>query len=105
MSQVAVRLPDNLIRAVDDAAGRLHRTRSELIRRALELYVHRLTSEHDAAVYDQLPVTNMFFITRIETRAHDAVTLIWGTSLPLVARSLQCAEAFVSHLHCRDGVV
>ena len=59
MSQVAVRLPDNLIRAVDDAAGRLHSTRSELIRRPLELYVHRLTSEHDASVYDQLPLTDM----------------------------------------------
>lgn len=58
MSQVAVRLPDNLIRAVDDAAERLHSTRSELIRRALELYVYRLASERDAAVYDQLPLTD-----------------------------------------------
>ena len=58
MSQVAVRLPDTLIRAVDDAAGRLHSTRSELIRRALELYLYRLASEHDAAVYDQLPLTD-----------------------------------------------
>ena len=59
MSQVAVRLPDELIRAIDDAAGRLHSTRSELIRRALELYVYRLASEHDAAVYNRLPLTDV----------------------------------------------
>ena len=59
MRQVDIRLPDKLIRAVDDAAERLHSTRSDLIRRALELYVYRLASEHDAAVYDQLPLTDM----------------------------------------------
>lgn len=58
VSQVAVRLPDTLIRAVDDAAGRLNSTRSELIRRALELYLYRLASEHDAAVYSELPLTD-----------------------------------------------
>lgn len=59
MSQIAVRLPDNLIRAVDDVARRLHSTRSELIRRAVELHLYRLASEHDAAVYKHLPLTDM----------------------------------------------
>ena len=59
MSRIDISLPDKLIRTIDDAAGRLHSTRSELIRRALELYLSRLASEHDAAVYDQLPLTDM----------------------------------------------
>ena len=59
MSEAVVSLPDNLIRAVDDMARRLHLTRTELIRRALEPYLYRLASEHDAAVYGQLPLTDM----------------------------------------------
>lgn len=59
MSEAVVSLPDNLIRAVDDMARRLHSTRSELIRRAVELHLYRLASEHDAAVYEQLPLTDM----------------------------------------------
>ena len=58
MPQVAVRLPESLITAVDQAANRLQATRSDLIRRALELYLYRLECQRDAAVYEQLPLTD-----------------------------------------------
>lgn len=57
MTQVAVRLPERLVREVDDVAQRLQSSRSELIRTALEQYLYRLACEHDAAVYERTPLT------------------------------------------------
>ncbi len=36
MNQVSARLPDELVERVDKAAGRLKRTRADLVRAALE---------------------------------------------------------------------
>jgi len=50
MTQVSARLPDELVAMLDEAARSLHRTRAEVIRRALEYYLEdiedlRLASE------------------------------------------------------------
>jgi Arc/MetJ-type ribon-helix-helix transcriptional regulator len=58
MTQVAVRLPDRLVHEIDDAAERMHATRSDLIRRAVEQYVYRLACERDAVVYERQPLTD-----------------------------------------------
>ncbi len=39
MTQISARLPDEMIRDVDQAAKVLHRTRAEIIRQALEMYL------------------------------------------------------------------
>jgi transposase len=39
MAQVSTRLPEDLVRGIDDAARRLHRTRAEVIRQAIEYYL------------------------------------------------------------------
>lgn len=39
MSQISARLPDELIAALDEAATKLHRTRADVIRQAVEYYL------------------------------------------------------------------
>jgi transposase len=39
MTQVSARLPDELVAEIDEAAGRLRRTRAELIRHAVRYYL------------------------------------------------------------------
>jgi len=39
MSQVSARLPDELVRNLDDAARRMNRSRAEIIRQAVEEYL------------------------------------------------------------------
>ena len=39
MSQVTARLPDELVKALDDAARVLKRSRAEVIRQAIERYI------------------------------------------------------------------
>ena len=39
MRQITVRLPDELITALDEAAAKLHRTRAYVIRQAVEYYL------------------------------------------------------------------
>lgn len=39
MSQISARLPDKLITALDEAATKLHRTRADVIRQAIEYYL------------------------------------------------------------------
>jgi len=57
-TRVAVRLPDELVEQLDRAASANDRSRSEVVRRALELYVHRLDCERDATRYAQLPLSD-----------------------------------------------
>ncbi len=54
--QVAVRLPDELISSLDALVPTVHSSRSEAVRRAIELYVYRLACEHDARQYERLPL-------------------------------------------------
>jgi transposase len=39
MGQVTARLPDDLVRSIDEAARRLKRSRAEVIRQAIEYYL------------------------------------------------------------------
>lgn len=58
-NQVAVRLPAEQIRAIDDLVQQGHGSRSEVIRRALELYLYRLACERDAERYDEQPLSEV----------------------------------------------
>lgn len=57
-TRVAVRLPDELVEQLDRAASANDRSRSEVVRRALKLYMHRLDCERDATRYAQLPLSD-----------------------------------------------
>jgi predicted transcriptional regulator len=56
--QVAVRLETDQVARVDRLVRALRSTRSDVIRRALELYLYRLECEHDARVYERKPFTD-----------------------------------------------
>lgn len=57
-SQVAVRLPTELLQRLDALVGTAHDSRSSAIRRAIELYVFRLQCEGDARAYERHPLTD-----------------------------------------------
>jgi metal-responsive CopG/Arc/MetJ family transcriptional regulator len=57
-SQVAVRLPEELISRLDALVPSTHQNRSEAVRRAIELYLYWLACEHDAQQYERLPLTD-----------------------------------------------
>lgn len=57
-TQIAVRLPDDLINQLDRVVATSHQSRSEAVRRAIELYVYRLECERDAQRYEELPLTD-----------------------------------------------
>lgn len=42
MTQITARLPEELVEAIDSAANRLQRSRSDLVRQALEYYLEDL---------------------------------------------------------------
>jgi Arc/MetJ-type ribon-helix-helix transcriptional regulator len=56
--QLAVRIENDQIEAIDRLVPELHQSRSELIRRAIELYLYKVASEKDAAIYASQPLTN-----------------------------------------------
>jgi metal-responsive CopG/Arc/MetJ family transcriptional regulator len=56
-TQIAVRLPSEVVEALDKLVPSAHASRSEAIRRAIEMYVYRLQCEHEAAVYEAMPLT------------------------------------------------
>ena len=56
-TQLAVRLPDELIDRLDALVPDTHPSRSEAVRRAIELYLYRLACERDARRYEELPLT------------------------------------------------
>ncbi len=43
---------------MDRIVGALHTSRSDVIRRALEMYLYRLACEHDARAYERTPLTD-----------------------------------------------
>ena len=57
-SQIAVRLPKELLEAIDELVPSVHASRSEVIRRAIDVYLYRLACERDAARYDAVPLTD-----------------------------------------------
>lgn len=57
-TQIAIRLPDELVEQLDALVPTVHATRSDAVRRSIELYVYRLACENDAARYDAMPLSD-----------------------------------------------
>jgi len=57
-TQIAVRLPDDQLAAIDALVPDQHPSRSEVVRRAVELYLYRLACEHDVVRYQTAPPTD-----------------------------------------------
>jgi metal-responsive CopG/Arc/MetJ family transcriptional regulator len=57
-TQVAVRLPAELVDRLDALVPVTHPSRSEAVRRAIELYLYRLACEQDARTYEELHLTD-----------------------------------------------
>lgn len=56
-TQIAVRLPDEVVRQLDELVEQGHESRSAAVRRAIEQYVYRMACERDAEHYQRLPLT------------------------------------------------
>ena len=56
--QIAVRLPEDLISQLDALVPGAHQSRSQAVRRAIEVYLAWLANERDAAVHERLPLTD-----------------------------------------------
>ena len=54
---VTLRVPDDLLAQLDALVPDVHPSRSEALRRALELYLYRVACEKDAEVYEREPLT------------------------------------------------
>ncbi len=54
---VTVRLPDDLLAQLDAMVPDRHPSRSDALRRALELYHYRVACERDAEAYERTPLT------------------------------------------------
>jgi Arc/MetJ-type ribon-helix-helix transcriptional regulator len=57
-TQIAIRLPDALLRRLDALVPESYPTRSEAIRQVLEAHLTRLASERDARIYEEMPLTD-----------------------------------------------
>lgn len=57
-TQIAVRLADEQLARIDELVGALHESRSDVVRRAIDLYLYRLACERDARRYAELPLTD-----------------------------------------------
>jgi hypothetical protein len=53
-----IRIPAELVSRLDALVPRVHADRSDVQRRAVELSLHRLGSEADAARYELVPVSD-----------------------------------------------
>lgn len=56
-TQIAVRLPDELVQQLDALVPAAHASRSEAIRVSIESYLYRLACERDAERYEQRPLS------------------------------------------------
>lgn len=57
-TQIAIRLPDEIATRLDALVPGVHKTRSDAIRRSIELYLYRLACEQDADRYDDKPLSD-----------------------------------------------
>lgn len=57
-TQIAVRLPDELVARLDQLVPETHSSRSQVIRRAIEVYLAWVANERDARVYERLPLSD-----------------------------------------------
>lgn len=58
-TQIAVRLPDDLVERMDELVSDVHPSRSAFVRAAIEHHVSRLLNERDAAIYDRQPLSDL----------------------------------------------
>lgn len=71
-TQIAVRLPDELVAGLDALVPLTHQTRSSLVRAAIESYVSRLLNERDAAIYERQPLSDAELAMSDEDRSWEA---------------------------------
>lgn len=57
-AQIAVRLPEELVARLDELVPGTHGSRSQAVRRAIEVYLAWLANERDAAVYERLQLSD-----------------------------------------------
>jgi Arc/MetJ-type ribon-helix-helix transcriptional regulator len=57
-SQIAIRLPDELVAQLDALVPGTHESRSDAVRRSIELYLYRLECERDAERYERHPLSD-----------------------------------------------
>jgi Arc/MetJ-type ribon-helix-helix transcriptional regulator len=57
-TQIAVRLPEELVARLDSLIPGVHETRSDAVRRSIELYLYRLACERDAERYERHPLSD-----------------------------------------------
>ena len=57
-TQVAIRLPEAQVARIDELVGTVHDSRSDVIRRALDLYLYRLECERDAKRYEEASLSD-----------------------------------------------
>lgn len=58
MTQIAVRLSHELVNQLDALVPGTHASRSDAIRRSVELYLYHLACERDADRYARVPLTD-----------------------------------------------
>ena len=56
--RVVVRLPIEVVDQLDSLVPTIHASRSDAVRHAIELYLYRLSCEHDARRYEEIPLTD-----------------------------------------------
>ena len=56
-TQLAIRIADDQLAQIDAMVPQVHESRTELIRRAIELYLYRIACEKDARIYESMPLT------------------------------------------------
>jgi metal-responsive CopG/Arc/MetJ family transcriptional regulator len=56
-TQIAVRLPEELLDQLDALVPSAHASRSEAIRCAIEEYLYRQACERDARLYESVPLS------------------------------------------------
>ncbi len=56
--QLAIRVPNELVEALDRLVPERHATRAEAVRAAVEAYLYRVACERDAQRYAANPLTN-----------------------------------------------
>lgn len=57
-TQIAVRLPDELLARLDQLVPEAHANRSQAIRRAVEVYLAWMANERDARIYERVPLSD-----------------------------------------------
>lgn len=55
---VTIRVPDDLLAQLDALVPARHSSRSDALRRALELYLYRVACERDVEAYEHEPMTD-----------------------------------------------